>query len=242
MKKRGELPPHKLITNSFIFREQYQPNKTATMIAQILRYVAAFLQHLADFISPAPEQKKGVVAAANRCRERKNDIFLTPEEVAKHHIESVAAVRGYGDDTWVDPFRNTGVYYDNFPEDCYEKDWCEILRGRDALTYDYEGCIVCSNPPYSLITPLLERMVETHASVISLLIGCLNVSTPRLNKMREAGYVIVNIQLYNVKGYMGTSFAITWMRKEETRLENDIIGFNYKRGGYKTDQTAAMRT
>ena len=212
------------------------------MLAQILRYLATCLVALAEWITPTPKLKKGVTAAATRCRERKNDIFLTPEEVAQHHIES-AASWGFGDETWVDPFRNTGVYYDNFPEDCYEKDWCEILEGRDALTYDYKDCIVCSNPPYSLITPLLERMVETEAVIISLLIGCLNVTTPRLNKMKEAGYMITDIQLYNVKGYMGTSFAITWMRKENvTWLENDIIGINYKKGGYKTDQTKAIRS
>jgi hypothetical protein len=210
------------------------------MLAQILRYLATCLVALADFITPIAKPKTGVCAAATRCRERKNDIFLTPKEVAQHHINSVASWK-LSDDKWVDPFKNTGVYYDNFPEGC-DKDWCEILRGRDALTYDYKDCIVCSNPPYSLITPLLERMVETDAKVISLLIGCLNVGTPRLNKMKEAGYVIANIQLYNVNGYMGTSFAITWVReKDATWLKDDIIGINYKKGGYKTDQTMAIR-
>jgi hypothetical protein len=236
------------------YRNQHQTTNTdrqptkSTMLAQILRYIATCLAAAADWIAPTPPPAPiNMVAAANRCRIRKNDIFLTPEEVAKHHIESV---KSCAPDSliWVDPFRNTGIYYKNFPEmntkynEPQRKDWCEILEGRDALKYDYHGTIVCSNPPYSLINQLLDQMVETEASAISLLIGCVNLTTPRLNKMREAGYTIADLQLYNVKGYFGTSFAITWVRDElMTTDSGNIIGINYKKGGYKVDQSAAMR-
>lgn len=237
-------PCAKLIAHTSNIQRQYRPTnrlKKTTMIAQILRYLAACLTAAADWIAPPPTiasspTKKGMAATAHGCRERKNDIFLTPTEVAKHHIKSAMGCWIATSPEMVDPFRNTGVYYDNFPDGC-EKDWCEILRGRDALKYDYNGKVVCSNPPYSLITPMLERMVETRAEGISLLIGCLNVTVPRLNKMREAGYTITDVQLYNIKGYMGTSFAITWMRTEG----DDVIGVNYEKGGYKVDQSAAIR-
>ena len=223
------------------------------MLAYLCRYLAALLAAAADWLAPLPPAPKTpkMVTALNNCRKRKNDVFLTPVAVARDHIDRVATVAWQdeeGEDylrlKWVDPFRNTGVYYNNFPPKI-DRDWCELLQGRDALEYDYKDAVVCSNPPYSLITPLLKKMTDDRAMVISLLIGAMNLTTPRLEKMRLAGYHVDDMTLYNVKGYMGTSVAVTWVRAgtpfPDSPWPHATLNWRYAKGGFKVDQEEAMR-
>ena len=47
-------------------------------------------------------------------RTKSNDVFLTPIELVKKHIEMI----DYNpDDIWYDPFKNTGNYFNNYPTD-----------------------------------------------------------------------------------------------------------------------------
>jgi hypothetical protein len=48
------------------------------------------------------------------------------------------------------------------------------------------------------------------------------------------------LDFYNVKGYMMTATAMTWVRADIAGGYRGI-GFKYKRGGFKVDQTQAMR-
>ena len=61
-------------------------------------------------------------------RSKKNDIFITPIQLAKKHINLIE----YKDDEiWFDPFKNSGNYYNNYPND--NKEWCEILDNKDFI-------------------------------------------------------------------------------------------------------------
>jgi hypothetical protein len=237
------------------------------MIAYLFRYLAALLTAAADWIATPKTPPRGMNTTMNKCRKRKNDVFLTPVEVARDHIGRAAQVVSdhsecahWGNDSvfatgfkWVDPFRNTGVYYNNFPTKLgttcmnghipMDRDWCELLQGRDALEYDYTDAIVCSNPPYSLLAPLLKKMTDDRAEIISLLIGVMNLTTPRLEKMRLAGYHVMDMTLYNVKGYMGTSVAVTWARAPfpHSPAPDATLNWCYKKGGFKVNQEEAMR-
>jgi len=229
------------------------------MLAQIIRYLAALLTSLADWIQP-PTQTKTKRFGMYAIKDRKvaHDVWLTPVEVAKDHINSVADLAdelniSTPDDyahKWVDPFRNTGIYYNNFPDEIgdgadwmrvpVEKDWCEIQEGRDALEYDYTDAIVCSNPPYSMINKCLKKMTKDRAQIISILGMTNHITTPRLQMMEDAGYDLMALDFYNVKGYMMTATAMTWVRKDIAG-GHPMINYRYKKGGFKVDQTKAMR-
>ena len=229
------------------------------MLAQIIRHLAALLTSLADWIQP-PTQTKTKRYGMYAIKDRKvaHDVWLTPVEVAKDHINSVADLAdelniSTPDDyahKWVDPFRNTGIYYNNFPDEIgdgadwmrvpVEKDWCEIQEGRDALEYDYTDAIVCSNPPYSMINKCLKKMTKDRAQIISILGMTNHITTPRLQMMEDAGYDLMALDFYNVKGYMMTATAMTWVRKDIAG-GHQMINFKYKKGGFKVDQTQAMR-
>jgi hypothetical protein len=229
------------------------------MLAQIIRYLATLLTSLADWIQPPTASKRhGMYAIKDR--KTANDVWLTPLEVASDHISTVAELADElnictPDDyahKWVDPFRNTGIYYDNFPQlignltlpdhlmtPCV-KDWCEIQEGRDALEYDYTDAIVCSNPPYSMINKCLKKMTKDRAQIISILGMTNHITAPRLQMMKDAGYELMALDFYNVKGYMMTATAMTWVR-EDIAGGDQTINFKYKRGGFKVDQSQAMR-
>ena len=104
--------------------------------------------------SPKFSKKFTETAKSIQKRQKPNDVFITPEILAKLHIGSIEYTK---DDIWFDPFKNSGNYYNNFPKEC-KKDWCEILEGKDFFKYDKSPTIICSNPPYSLMDkPKLKK-------------------------------------------------------------------------------------
>jgi len=162
-----------------------------------------------------------------------NDVWTTPIDVVKSQIKYVGSLF---DDvekmTWIDPFKHTGNYYDNFPAGV-TKEWAEITEGRCALDVDYNNKIVVSNPPYSILEKLIKKMTgDGHhgegAAVISLLILSNHLTAPRLQKIKDAGYKIVDIKFINIKGWWAAA-RVTWVWAgydvEQT------IGVDYKRGG-----------
>ena len=76
-----------------------------------------------------------------RCKQRKNDVWATPPELAKKHIDWVAEQVGAVDrEVWLEPFRFSGIYFNQFPPNV-TAEWCEILDGRDF--FDFNGRWPC---------------------------------------------------------------------------------------------------
>ena len=84
-------------------------------------------------------------------REKPNDIFITPLQLAKKQIDMI----NYDiNDLWLDPFKNDGSFYNQYPTN--KKDWCEILEGKDFFEFvkdvipsdkEYENIIEFKNKP-----------------------------------------------------------------------------------------------
>jgi len=201
---------------------------TTNYYQRFLTWFAACLRYWADGLSPIPKKQHHL----QKCGQRKNDIWLTPECVARDHIETVKSFETT-ERKWVDPFKNTGNYYNNFPTD--NKDWCEILEGRDALEYDYKDTVVASNPPYSFINKLLTKMATDKAHTISLLVMTNHITTPRLEMMKNFGYKMTNIKFYNIKGYMNTAVALTWEHEIHMKFHSNAIQHSYMKGGFITE-------
>ncbi len=220
-----------------------------TGIAVIVGYYLAKTQ---DNEKP---KSKCLGARMNTVKNRKvaNDTWSTPVDIVKAQVATVADIMTPAVSTleckWVDPFKHTGRYYNNFPEDV-EKDWCEITQGRDALKYNYTDTVVVSNPPYSILTPLLDKMAKDKAAVISLLILNHALTAPRLEKMEKAGYRLAGLTFCNVKGWFGAVVA-TWVLEfdesgysagwkfDRRGVPDTIINHIYKKGGNYEDNLGA---
>lgn len=146
-------------------------------------------------------------------RNTPNDIFITPNDLSLLHINSIISNK---DDIWLDPFRNSGSYYNQFPTE--NKKWTEILDGKDFFDFNEKIDIICSNPPYSLIDKVLDKSIELNPRIISYLIGFQNLTAKRLEKMEKAGYKIVYFHLTKVFKWFGMSLIVTWEKTDEPSI------------------------
>jgi hypothetical protein len=136
-------------------------------------------------------------------RTKANDVFLTPLKLAKKHIN---LIEFEDSDIWYDPFKNSGNYYNQFPND--NKLWSEILEGEDFFEFTTEVDIICSNPPYSMISKVLEKSVSLKPRIISYLIGMGNLTTKRIEDMNNWGYGLKQITMLKVNEWYGMSFIV----------------------------------
>jgi hypothetical protein len=149
-------------------------------------------------------------------RKKANDVFITPIELAKKHI---AMIEYKDTDIWYDPFKNSGNYYNNFPNN--NKLWTEILEGKDFFKFNEKIDIICSNPPYSCIDKVLSKCVELKPRVISLLIGMGSLTTKRIEFMNKNGYGLYKIRMLKVWKWYGMSFIVHFELDKKNCIEYD---------------------
>lgn len=162
---------------------------------------------------------KSSISTTIKKRERPNDVFLTPPKLAKKHIDMIDVIEG---ETWYDPFKNSGNYYNQFPSSC-SKEWSEILEGKDFFEQDVSCDVICSNPPYSMIDKVLERSVDLKPRVISYLIGVGNLTARRIEYMNNCGYSLTKIHMCKVFKWYGMSFIVVF---EKTETIDNLISFD----------------
>jgi len=158
-------------------------------------------------------------------RDTPNDCVYTPEPLAIYHIQKVATM--YANDLigseWLDPFKGGGVYYNNYPWGVV-KSWCEIDEGVDFFDYDGSPEFVVSNPPYSKMRRVLDKLFDLSPRVISLLVCQSAVTPPRVALLYEAGYVMVNQEIMSVKDFgFGIISIVTF---EKSSSAKSVLEFN----------------
>lgn len=149
-------------------------------------------------------------------RDDPKDVFITPPELAKLNIDMIE----FGDtEVWYDPFKNSGNYFNQFPNE--NKVWSEILEGRDFFKYNGHVDIICSNPPYSLMTPIIEKCIQLKPRVISFLIGMLNLTPKRIEDLNNAGYGLVKLRFLKIHEWFGNSFIVVFELGKGNCIEID---------------------
>ena len=181
-------------------------------------------------------------------RNTANDVFITPKALSKKAIEiAQEGVGGMGGiNIWYDPFRNSGSYYNQFPEpDKYENKWSEILDGRDFFKFTennwgdmYNGfqgessCrIICSNPPDSILDDVIKHTIAIKPDVVNYLIGINNLTPRRIEMFEKAGYIQTNFHLCKVFKWYGMSCIVQFERDS-----HDIPCLTYDRIVWREDE------
>jgi hypothetical protein len=143
-------------------------------------------------------------------RENPNDVFYTPIDLVKTHLEMVKPL--IQDGVIYDPFFGTGNYYNEyinyFPNCDYE--YSEITMGKDFFLFDKKVDAIVSNPPYSMINKVLEKCVELKPKIISFLLAFHNITPKRLKYMEQNGYGVKHFHLTKVYSWYGYSVIITF--------------------------------
>jgi len=151
-------------------------------------------------------------------KDKPNDIFITPLSLAKKQIDMI---NHNEDDVWLDPFKNSGNFYNQYPTD--KREWCEILDGKDFFEYNNDIDIICSNPPYSCIDDVLKKSVELKPRVISYLIGMGNLTAKRIEYMENNNYGLTKIHMCKVYKWYGMSFIVQFEKDEKHIISYDRI-------------------
>ena len=150
-------------------------------------------------------------------RDNANDVFITPLELAKKAIDMVDYQENF---VQYDPFKNSGSYYNQFPSEC-EKEWSEILDGKDFFEFDKDIDVICSNPPYSMLDKVIQKSIELKPSTINYLIGINNLTARRIEMLNKGNYGLTKIHMCKVWKWYGMSIIVQFEYDKENIISFD---------------------
>lgn len=148
------------------------------------------------------------VASGIKRRERPNDIWYSPPEIVRQHISMIPSEYHKVEYKWLDPFYGTGLYFNGYPHE--NKDFTEIEMGKDFFEYQEPVDVICSNPPYSMLTRVFDHSISLRPRVISYLIGIMNLTPARIRKLNNAGYGLTYMKIYNVRYWFATTVVVVF--------------------------------
>lgn len=157
-------------------------------------------------------------------KDKPNDVFYTPLNLVKKHLEIIKPFVK-DKDIILDPFYGDGAYHNLFKD--YFKDntfdFTEIELKKDFFKYDKNVDIIVSNPPYSCINEVLEHSIKLKPRIISYLIGINNLTAKRIEYMNNNGYKMVNVHMVKVFKWYGMSLIVTFSKDGENCINYDRI-------------------
>ena len=151
-----------------------------------------------------------------KLRNNPNDVFITPLDLAKKHIEMIEYKQ---DEKWLDPCKNNGNYYNQFPTE--NNEYCEILEGKDFFDYIGTPDIIIQNPPYSILDKWFKKNIELNPRIISMLIGVNNLTARRIEFMEKANYGITKLTMLKVYKWYGMSYLIVFEKGKDSIMNID---------------------
>ena len=141
-------------------------------------------------------------------RTKANDVFITPLKLAKMCIDRHTNTEG---DLWLDSSKNSGSFYNQFPTE--NKDYCEILEGRDFLQYDKQVDIISQNPPYSILNVWINKCISIARKEVGLLIGISNLTAKRIETFNKAGFYLKSYIMFKVWKWYGMSCYVIFSKE-----------------------------
>jgi hypothetical protein len=162
---------------------------------------------------------------------RKNDLVYTPLPVVKMAIEMCDITPEM---TVLDPCRGAGVFYNNLPE-C-KKDWCEITENVDFFERTERVDLIIGNPPFSIWNKWLEKTISL-TDKFCYIMGVMNLTVARLNKLYKAGYGITRYKLIKIDWWFCNTIIVLFEKNKPSIIEIgpeliycDICNMRCKRG------------
>lgn len=149
-------------------------------------------------------------------RDTANNIFITPLALSKVAIDMVEHA---SDDIWFDPFKNSGSYYNQFPNQ--NKVYTEILEDKDFFLFTGKIDIICSNPPYSILDDVFKKSIELQPRVINYLIGINNLTAKRIELFERAGYGLTKLHMCKVFKWFGMSVIVQFEKDKPNVISYD---------------------
>jgi len=148
-----------------------------------------------------------------RKKEVRKDRFYTPESLVRTHLAKFIpdAFEGL---TIYEPFAGKGAYLSLFPEYFPKCNYAstEIDEGTDFFEYAGKCDIIISNPPFSILKQVFERMYELKPQIISLVLNQHAVTPCRIREANQYGYFVADYHLTRVDKWFGVACILTLTR------------------------------
>lgn len=160
-------------------------------------------------------------ANATRNKTERTDVYITPDSLAHRHL---SIFRGMRHMVVLDPFRGSGAYFNKFDQYFVDSsyEWCEIEAGKDFFDYKGNPDVIVSNPPYSIVEPILEKCYSLNPKIISFLLCAHNVTPHRIKRANDMGYFVEDYTICRVDRWYGVSVLLTL----SNQIESNAIGFD----------------
>ena len=117
-------------------------------------------------------------------------------------------------DSLYEPFHGDGNFYNLFPTENV-KFWSEIKQDKDFFDFEDNCDWVISNPPWSKITRILDKLVKICNTGFALLIHSLTISPNRIKFIEDNGFVITKYHMVKVTGWFSHSVFIICEKKTD---------------------------
>ena len=105
------------------------------------------------------------------------------------------------------PFYGKGAFYNLFADN--PKDYTEIDLGLDFFNIpdDFETDFIITNPPYSIMTSIIEKMMNmTNLKGFGLLVNNLTMTPKRLQTFEENGFYPTDLYMMNIYNWFGYTY------------------------------------
>ena len=169
---------------------------------------------------------------ATKIKTNKNkdkDKVYTPKEVANDCIDKIR-YKIKPTDHLYEPFFGKGVFYDLFGNN--PKSFTEIDLGLDFFEIydDVETDYIITNPPYSIMTEIIEKMLKMkNLKGFGLLVNNLTLTPPRLEKIEAGGFHATELYIFKIHSWFGNQYF--WFFE---KLDNKPkINITWKKEQYK---------
>jgi len=112
------------------------------------------------------------------------------------------------------------VFYNNYETEI--KDWCEIDLKRDFFDYNKKVDWFITNPPFHLTWKFLEKSSKLARKGFAYILSSnsfLTLTPKRLSFLRDRGFVITKIVVFNVKKWFGRYYFVIFEENKDSIIE-----------------------
>ncbi len=142
-----------------------------------------------------------------------NDVIYTPKELA---INCVKSFEFQSNELVLDGFFGKGIFYDNYPS-YVKKDFCEIEApyNKDFFEYNDKVDYIISNPPFSMLTKVLQHTVRITQKGFGYILPAYALSHKRLKIIKENNFAVTGISYFYVTEWFG--FPVIFIKVEKNK-------------------------
>lgn len=167
------------------------------------------------------------VANNIKLRDTPNDVVYTPFRVIRNHLEYIKNDINEISETPIiyEPFSGDGRYVrkikKHFPNSIIHD--TEIQKGTDFFEFNEKIDCIITNPPYSILGKVFDKIIQLKPSYVSLLIGCINFTNNRIKLMNDNGYYLKSIYQLKIQNWFANSIIVNFSNK----IDKNVIDFHH---------------